>query len=797
MFRNYLLIAWRNFRKHKSFSLINIAGLAVGMACFILIMLYVQFELSFDRYHANADRIYRVVAHQPGNFFIGTDHFAVTQAILGKTLTQEFPEVQHAVTLDDFNNTLVTIGEKSFYENDIILADSEIFAIFTFPLLQGDSSTALSEPFTAVLSEATARKYFGAENPLGKTIRYRNELDLKVTGVMRDLPPNSHFHANLLLSFATEVATSKDKNRFTSWGNSSYYTYILVSPNFDAKAFDAKLAQIVKKYHTEDWRDKENPHRYYLQRLTDIHLYSHINFDIGKNNDIRYIYLLSGLAVIIMLTGCINYMNLATARSALRAKEVGMRKVVGAGRRQLLQQFIGESMLLTASAALIALLIVELLLPAFSNLVERELAFGFLLQGKALAGLVLAIFLVGLISGSYPAIFLTAYQPAKVLKGEIPDSGRSRLRSALVIFQFAASVGLILCTATVQKQLNYIKSKKLGYNREQVLVMRMRDSEARKKFGLIKNDLLANPNFLKITCSGHLPTNIGSSTDLEWTERNGQPALQSYNTPVDYDYLDVFEIELAEGRNFSQNFSTDSTQAFIINEKLRDLLGWETAVGKPFGRGDKPDGRVIGVMKNFHMHSLRQEIQPLFIYLNNNWGATVSAKIRAENIPAAIAHMRTVWEKFSPKYPCDYFFLDEEFNRMYKSEEKLSTIFSYFTFLSIFIAGLGLFGLASFTAERKTKEIGIRKVLGASLGQLLVLLSKDFMKLVLLANLLAWPLVWYGMNQWLQGFAYRTSLTWFIFLATAAAALLIALVTVSFQTFRAALANPVDALRYE
>ena len=797
MLKNYLLIAWRNFRKHKSFSLINIAGLAVGMACFILIMLYVQYELSFDRYHAKADRIYRVAAHQPGNFFIGTDHFAVTQAILGKTLKQEFPEVQHAVAIDDFNNTLVTIGEKSFYENDIILANSEIFDIFTFPLLQGDPQTALSEPFTVVLSESTARKYFGAENPLGKTIRYRNELDLKVTGVMRDVPSNSHFRANLLLSFATEAATSKDKNRFTSWGNSSYYTYILVAPNFDAKAFDAKLAQIVKKYHTEDWRDKENPHRYYLQPLRDIHLYSHINFDLGKNNDIRYIYLLSGLAVIIMLTGCINYMNLATARSSLRAKEVGMRKVVGASRWQLLRQFIGESMLLTVAAALIALLGVELFLPTFSNLVERELIFSLLLQGKAFAGLLLAIFLVGIISGSYPAIFLTAYQPVKVLKGEIRDSGRSRLRSSLVIFQFAASIGLILCTATVQKQLDYIKSKKLGYNREQVLVMRMRDPEARKKFGLIKHDLSANPNFLKVTCSGHLPTNIGSQTGLEWTEREGQPALQSYNTPVDYDFLGVFEIELTEGRNFSRDFSTDSSQAYIINEKLRDMLGWETAVGKPFGNDEKPDGTVIGVMKNFHMHSLRQEIQPLFIYLNNNWGSSVSARIRAENIPASIEHTRIVWQKYSPKYPFEYFFLDDEFNRMYKSEEKLSAIFGYFTFLAIFIACLGLFGLASFTAERKTKEIGIRKVLGASLAQLLVLLSRDFIKLVLLANLLAWPLVWYGMNQWLQGFAYRTALSVFIFLATAAAALLIALVTVSFQILKAALANPIDSLRYE
>jgi putative ABC transport system permease protein len=799
MFRNYLTTAWRNFRKHKSFSLINVAGLAVGMACFVLIMLYVQFELSFDRFHENVDRIYRVVAHQPGNVFLGTDHFAVTQAILGKTLQREFPEVLHATTLDDYNNVLFAAGDKSFYENEIILADPEIFEIFTFPLRQGDPQTALVEPFTIVLSETLARKYFGDENPIGKVLRYQDKHDLKVTGVMKEVPKNSHFHPNALLSFQTEVAINPDKKRFMDWGNSSYYTYILVRPDFDPQAFDAKLVGIVKKYHTEDWRDKENPHRYYVQQLKDIHLYSHINFDIGKNNDIRYIYLLAGLAVIIILTACINYMNLTTARSSLRAKEVGMRKVVGASRWQLLKQFIGESMLLTVTAALIALLIVELFLPVFSKLVERELALPLLLQGQAFAGLMLAIFLVGVISGSYPALLLTAFQPAKVLKGEVKDSrGRSHLRSALVVFQFAASVGLILCTATVQKQLQYIKNKKLGYNREQVLVMRMRDREARKKFELIKADLLANPNFLKVTVSGHLPTNIGSSSDLGWTEREGQPALQSYNTPVDYDFLDVFEIELVEGRNFSREFSTDSTQAFIINEKLRDLLGWESAVGKAFGRDDdKPEGVVIGVMKNFHMHSFRLEIQPLFIQLNNNWGTNASARLRADNLPAAIAHARQVWQKYSPHYPFEYFFLDDEFNRMYQAEEKLSAIFGYFTFLAVFIACLGLFGLASFTAERKTKEIGIRKVLGASIGQLLLLLSQDFMKLVLAANLIAWPIVWYAMKQWLQGFAYRTSLGWQMFMLTAATALLIALVTVSFQTLKAALANPVEALRYE
>lgn len=798
MLKNYLLLAWRNFRKHQSFTLINIAGLAVGIACFVLIMLYVQYELSFDRYHANADHIYRVVAQQPGNVFLGTDHFAVTPAILASTLKQEFPEVLEATTLDDYNNVLITVDEQSYYENNVVVADSAIFKIFSFPLVLGDPQTALREPFTIVLNETLARKYFGNANPLGRVLRYQDRHDLKVSGVMRDVPKNSHFGAHMLLSFATEVATSTDKNRFTTWGNNSYYAYFLARPDFDATAFNEKLKALVKKYHTEDWRDEGEPHRYYVQRLQDIHLYSHINFDLGTNSDIRYIYLLSGLAVIIVLAACINYMNLTTARSTMRAKEVGMRKVVGASRMQLLKQFLGESLLLTFIAALIALLMAELFLPTFSDLVTRELRFDLLLQGSSFVALCGAILLVGVIAGSYPALVLTAFEPVKVLKGEVKDnSGKAYLRNALVIFQFAASVGLILCTATVERQLDYIRNKKLGYNREQVLVLRLRDREARKRFHLIKNDLLANPSFVSATVSGHLPTNIGSSSGLEWAKHMGVPELQAYNTPVDYDYLNVFEIELVEGRNFSRAFATDSTQAYIINEELRDLLGWESAVGKPFGNGDNADGQVIGVMKNFHMHSLRLKIEPLFLRLGSNWGSTLSARIRAENVSAAIAHAETVWKKYSTKYPFEYSFLDDEFNRMYKAEEKLSAIFGYFTGLAIFIACLGLLGLASFAAERRTKEIGIRKVLGASLGQLLLLLSRDFMKPVLMANVLAWPVVWYAMQKWLQGFAYRTDMGWNIFVLTALLSLTLALLTVSVKTLKAATSNPVEALRYE
>ncbi|MGH7600085.1 MAG: ABC transporter permease, partial [bacterium] len=793
MLKNYLTIAFRNFRKHKSFSLINLAGLAVGMACFILMMLYVQYELSFDRYHENAERIYRVVVHQPGSAYQGNDHYAVTQALLASTLKAEYPEVRAAVTLDDWNDVLISVDKKNFFEDGLIWASDDLFKMFTFPLVRGDPAIALAEPFSLVLSEEFARKFFGANDPIGKTVTLREKYDLKVTGVMRNVPKNSHFTFNMAASLATLPQTDLyGKEHFQNWGNSSFYTYILVPPEFDSKAFEAKLTEVVKKYHTESWRNNEKPNRYYLQALTDIHLRSHLNFDIGLNGDIRHIYLLSGLAFLILIIACINYINLTTARAAMRSKEVGLRKVIGAVRGQLIRQFVGESLLLTALAAAMALLIVAIFLPAFSLIVEREISFNFLGQAKIFGGLLAVIALVGVIAGGYPAFYPARFEPARVLKGEQSERSRSNMRSALVVFQFAASVALILCAATIQQQMRYIKNKKLGYTREQMLVMRLRDAEARKKLALIKSELLQNPQFVKITASGHLPTSIDSRSGLGWTRREGSDVLKAYNTFVDHDFLDVFEIELAEGRNFSRELATDSTQAFIINAKLRHVFGWESGVGQPFGRGDKPSGRVIGVMKDFHIHSLRQEIHPLFLQLGESrYLLHLAARIRTENIPATIDYMRKVWEKHSPKYPFEYFFLDDEFDRMYKAEQRLGEIFGYFMLLAVFIACLGLFGLASYAAARRTKEIGIRKVLGATMAQLLMLLSTDFTKLVLLANIIAWPVAWFAMNQWLQGFAYRVSMGLPMFLLSAFAALLIALITVSFQMLKAALANPV------
>ncbi|NIR52884.1 FtsX-like permease family protein [candidate division KSB1 bacterium] len=801
MFRNYLKTAFRHFSRQKAFALINVAGLAVGMATFLLIALYVLYELSFDRYHQHADRIYRVVAQQPSNDYLGTNHFAVTQAVLGDALKQAFPEVLKSTTLDMDSEVLIGVGKKSYYEFGLLWASPEFFEVFTFPLLKGDPKTAIDEPYSMVISERLAHKYFGDQNPVGQSIRYNDKCDLTVTGVMQNVPKNSHLTFDMVGSFQTQTMISEYKEQYASWGNSSYYTYILVPPEFDPEAFEAKLPRIVQKYHTEPWRDKDNPDRYYLQPLTSIHLKSHINFDIGLNNDIRYIYLLSGLAFLILIIACINYMNLTTARSAIRFKEVGIRKVVGANRLQLMRQFFGESIVLACVASAVALLIVELCLPAFSRLVERDLSLTFFLRLKLILAFLATILLVGFLSGSYPAFFLAGFRPVHVLKdgGTESRSVGTGLRNLLVVFQFAASIGLILSTVTIQKQVYYIKNKKLGYNREQVVVMRFREPELRKKYSSMKRDLLALPNILGVTSSAHLPTNISSKTGLGWTKRDRQEAISSFNTTVDEDFLDVFEIELVEGRNFSKEFSTDSSQAFIINEKLRDLLGWETAVGKAFGRSDERNGIVVGVVKNFHGHSLRQPIKPVFLQLTNKyrWSWYAAVRVRGQNLEQTIAYMGEIWEKYSAKHPFDYFFLDEQFDKMYKDEQQLSLVFRYAALLAVFVACLGLFGLASFAAERKKKEVGIRKVLGASVQNIVILLSKDVIRLVLLANLIAWPIAWYAMNHWLQEFAFRIDMGWWMFGLAGGSALVIALLTVSTQAIKAALANPVDSLRYE
>jgi len=806
MFKNYLIIALRNLKKHRGFSFINIAGLAIGIACCLLILLLIREEISFDRFHENKDQVYRVINQHPGQFYMGTDYLAVTPAPLAPAMMAEFPEVIKATRIDSSNEVIISYQNKRFYEDGFYWTDSHFFDVFSFPLLRGDQSKALSEPYSVIISERMAQKYFGNEEPVGKTIALNNRHDFIVTGIMKDVPHNSHLQFDFLAPLITLSRISEQEDLLEGWGNYSYYTYILLQKGYSPGDLENKFPAFYEKYQGERLRRmrQQDPtrkaDRFFLQPLKRIHLYSHLNFEISPNSDIGQIYLLSVLAFITLLIACINYMNLATARSASRAKEVGMRKVVGAERRQLIRQFIGESIFFCSIAVLLAAVLVELILPVFNSLVGKSISFHFYHNWEFFIGLICLALVVGIISGSYPAFFLSTFRPVTVLKGSYRTKTKgSLLRKILVIFQFAASIVLVISTIIIYSQIEYIRNKKLGFNREQVVVLPVKDRELRQNHEPLKNELLQNPAILGCTASTWLPNNIRTNQgDTFWEGMEEGMDLQVYLLEADYDFIDVFGIELVEGRNFSREFSTDS-QAYILNETARKIFGWDKALGKRFGfrREEVGTGQVIGVVKDFHFLSLHQGMQPLVIRLTENRMSYLSVKISTQNIPQTIEFLKERWQKFSPNHPFEYFFLDDDFEKMYRSEMRLGKIFASFTALAIFIACLGLFGLASFTSEQRTKEIGVRKVLGASVSTIVVLLSKEFSKWVFVASLIAWPVAYYAMSRWLQSFAYRISVGIWIFLLATILALLVAIATVSFKAIKAALANPVEALRYE
>ncbi len=808
MWKNHFKIAFRNLGKHKGYSFINIAGLAIGIACCLLIVLLVRDELSFDRFHENKNQIYRVIVQQLGKFYMGTDYLAVTPAPLASALKEEFPEVILATRIEQSNNVIVSTKNKRFYEDGFLWADNHFLDVFSFPFLRGDQSKALSEPYSLVISEQMAHKYFGDEDPMGKIVALSNRYDFIVTGIMKDVPQNSHLQFDFLAPLITLKSIRRQEDYLERWGNYSYYTYILLPVDYSPKDLEKKFPAFVEKYTGERlsrMRERDSTvqaSRFFLQPLKRIHLYSHINFEIYPNCDIKQIYLLSTLALVILLIACINYMNLGTARSAIRAKEVGMRKVIGAQRRQLIRQFIGESVFFSFIAILLAAVLVEFLLPVFNSLVSKNIRLHFFHDWEFFIGLIGIALVVGIISGSYPAFFLSSFQPVTVLKGTIKAEAKgSILRRMLVIFQFAASIVLVISTVMIYSQIEYIKNKKLGFSREQVVVLPVRDRELRENHEPFKQDLIQNPAVIGYTASTWLPNNIRTNQgDTIWEGMEEGADLQVYLLEADHDFIDFFEIELVEGRNFSREFPTDS-QTYILNEAARKIFGWEKALGKRFGfrrwTGTEETGPVIGVVKDFHFLSLHQEIQPLVIRLTEDLAPYLSLKISTENIPRTIGFLNEKWKKFAPNTPFEYFFLDDDFEKMYRSEMRQGKIFMAFTVLAVFIACLGLFGLASFTSEQRTKEIGVRKVLGASVSSIVVLLSKEFSKWVMIASLIAWPVAYYTVSQWLQSFAYRISIGIWIFLLSTLLALFLAMITVSFKAVKAAIANPVEALRYE
>ena len=795
MLKNYLIIALRNIKKNKVYSLLNILGLAIGMAAFILIFLYVRYELSFDRWHQNSDRIYRVVQQQFGNMYLGSDRFAVTPGPLAAALMEDFPEVESATRIDNFRESPFSYREKHFVEKSGLWADPNFFKVFSVDLTLGDPETALSDPYSILLSESQAKKYFDDTDPLGKTVLYNNEHDLIVTGVFKAFPKNSHFSCDIILPFDAQ-ATFSNRNLDT-WGSNSFYTYFLLQDNADPEALEDKLQALIKKYSKgKGWDSAEH----YLQPLTRIHLYSNINFEIAPNSNIKYIYLFSSIAILILFIACINYINLATARSAKRSKEVGLRKVVGANRPQLFRQFLGESTLITFISLLLTLGLIALSLPAFNKFVERNITFNPINNPGLLIGILITFAAVALLAGGYPAAYISKFRPISALKNS-SDRGKKSVfvRNSLVVFQFVISILLILSTVVVRSQLQFIQNREMGYNREHIVVLRPRDTNLRRQIDIFKAELKGNPGILNVSTSTSLPNHINSSTSAGWPGKPEDLEIPIYASEGDYNFVDVFELKIALGRNISREYPSDVNGAFLINESALKAIGWENPLGKEFSRwgNSKPAGQIVGVLKDFHMHSLHQEIEPLYIYLRPESYSYLSIKIRSENIPSTLAFIEKTFNTFSPSYPFEYSFFDEVFDRAYKAEQKIGRLFNTFSLLTIFIACLGLFGLASFTAETRTKEIGIRKVLGASVPSIIRLLNQEYVKKVILAAFVAWPLGFYAMSKWLENFHYRIKLGVFPFLAAGLIALVIALISVSFQTFRAAATNPADSLHYE
>jgi len=800
MFKNYIKVAFRNFIKQKSYSLITIFGLSVGITCCLLIMLYVKQELSYDRFYPNADRIYRV-AHKvirPQ----GISLYAASPTPVAPALNEEYPEIEYITRIYFDAQVLFEYGNANIFEDNVIYADPEFFKVFPFRLLKGDPSHLLDTPDSMVITASMAQKYFGDDEPIGKVFRINNQDNFKVTGVIEDVPTNSHFHFDFVASFL-----SKNEKNFGIWlnlwtGFTTLYTYAVLPENLDIEEFTLKVEDIITK-HTRKRIGIER--KIFFQPLKKIYLHSHIEDEIEANNFISNLIILSTIAFLILTIACINYMNLATAQSAKRAKEVGMRKVLGAERFQLVKQFIGESLLLTLLAMFLSLVFVEMLLPAFYSLVGKPIDFVYSENLFFLAGFFSVAILIGAVSSIYPALFLSRHQPVKTLKGlkDTPKSSIAQLffKKSLVVIQFVVSILLIISTLIINQQLFYMRTAHLGFEKKHIIVVPLLSESGRKQYETIKHELLAYPDVAG--ASACLKTPIGSNIIITRAfpeGRNSEKSFFVHHNFVDYDFIDNLNIEMVAGRRFSKEYSTDLKEAFIINEATVRKWGFSTpeeVLGKKLQTGFGIEGTIIGVTKDYHISSFHNEIESEVMSCDPEYFWTMAVKIKPDNISATLASIEKTWTKFIPEYPFTFSFLDEDINKLYQAEEQTAKIIRTFSIIAIFIACLGLFGLAAFTAEKRTKEIGIRKVLGASISNLIFLLSTEFTKWVLVANIIAWPVAYYAMHKWLQAFAYRVSIGLWTFFVAAGVAFVIALLTVSYQAVKSALANPVESLRYE
>jgi len=810
MFKNYIKTAYRSLYKNKGFTAINILGLALGLATCLLIVFYVVDELSYDRYNTKANRIYRV--NEDLKLGENNVQYAVAMPPLAKTLKAEYPYVEDATRIKAAGTTHVKKGNGNIVENKVGFVDASIFNVFTLPMISGDPKTALLEPNTVVLTESTAKKYFNTTNAVGKTIVFNDKENFKVTGVINDLPKQSHFNFDFFVSLE-----SFPDSRSNEWLRSDYNTYVLLKDAKDHSKLAASFPALLQKFSGAQMQselgmsiaqfEKGGSHfRMNLTALTDIHLTSNRSGELGPNSTTQYVYIFSAIAIFILLTACVNFMNLSTARSSNRAKEVGVRKVMGSSRKHLIFQFLAESILITFVATIIAIIAAAILLPFFNQLSGKEIVLTLNSLKWLVPSLLAIVLVIGSLAGSYPAFFLSAFQPIDVLKGKLSAGFKGGgLRSFLVVFQFFVSILLIIGTLVIYNQLNFIQTKNLGYNRNQVLVVK-NSGELNQQAKVFKQELAELPGVKAATMTGFLPTNGWRNTRIYFKDAtyDQKKSLFPQSWEVDADYIPTMDMKIAAGRNFSKEMQTDSS-AVIINEAAAKFLGFADPVGKTIYQslgGDRKGGpnvkecHIVGVVKDFHFNSLREKIEPIVLTYGQNAGA-LAIRVSAANITALMAQIKDKWNSLSPGVQIDYSFMDQDFDASYRSEQRIGQIFVIFTSLAIIIACLGLFGLAAYAAEQRTKEIGIRKVLGANVTVIVSMLSKDFIKLVCIAIITASPIAWYAMNKWLQDFAYRVTIHWWVIASAAVGALVIAFVTISFQSVKAALANPVNSLRSE
>jgi putative ABC transport system permease protein len=804
MIRNYIKTAWRSLVKNRVFSFINVFGLAVGLACCMFIAAYLYSELTYDTYSVNSKQLYRVGINTLGNGSV-TD-FPNVDVAVGPGIKRNFPQVLAYTRLAQRGPVFVTYKDRQFKEQKTVFVDSNFLQLFSIKLILGDDKTALTEPQSIVITHELAIKYFGDENPIGKTLKMGNEL-VKVTGVIDKIPDNSHFHYDAFIS------SNSFNNTQQTWSNVGYYTYLLLNKNVDPRKLEAQFPQLVAKYvvpeiqhdmgvSMSEAQKAVNTFKFYLQPITDIHLHSSTKFDMEPNGDISYVYIFGALAVFILLLACINFTNLSTASSSKRSKEVGIRKVMGSLKEWLIAQFLVESIMLTFLAMILALAIVWALLPYFNDLAGKHISIWFFIGFKAIAIGILLTLLVGILAGLYPAFFLSSFKILNVLKGTTgtEPTKKNFLQSSLVVFQFTISTALIIATFIVYQQLHYMQNKKLGYDKNQLLVLNDTYLLGNEEYAF-KDQLMRDSRIVNGTVSTDIPGNGNmSGTEIYPQERVSDETKNEIHCNIyriDGNYLATMGIKLAKGRGISPDFPADSSAA-VINEAAVSELGWSNTdpIGKTIVRSGRRAFTVVGVVKDFNYASVKQKVAPLMLLPVHRHGSII-LKIKTTEVSRLISDIKKQWDSYKASGPFSYYFVDEQFATLYSAEQRIGHIFTSFAVIAVIIASLGLFGLAAFMIKLRVKEIGIRKVLGASSSNITTMLSVQFLKLVLIAIIISFPITWFAMHKWLQDFAYRIDIQWWVFIIAGAAALLVAFITISFQTVKVAIANPVKSLRSE